>query len=116
MCLQPVLIAYPTNIPQSAVGRACSESAALPNNAHAKPDNPPENAEPNCSLCALAMLSWNTTQDTQNRSQRSRCGCISNYSAKERSEGVSMEERFLTGTCSRQPRIQNLATVLNLGL
>jgi|GraSoiStandDraft_55_1057291.scaffolds.fasta_scaffold19771_2 hypothetical protein len=41
---------------------------------------------------------------------------MSNYFAKERSEGFSMEERFLTGTCSRQPRIQNLATVLNLGL
>ena len=27
-----------------------------------------------------------------------------------------MEERFSTGTCSRQPRIQNFSTVFNLGL
>ncbi|PYX26449.1 MAG: hypothetical protein DMG82_01555 [Acidobacteria bacterium] len=62
------------------------------------------------------MLSWKTAQDAKDSSHSSWCGRISNYFAKERSEGFSMEERFLTGTCSRQPRIQNLATVLNLGL
>jgi hypothetical protein len=62
------------------------------------------------------MLSWQTAEYAKDCSQGSRCGCMSNYFAKERSEGFSMEERFLTGTCSRQPRIQNLATVLNLGL
>ena len=116
MSLQPVLITNPTNILQGTAGHARGQSAALPNDADAQSDSATEKTKRQRSVCRAVAISRITSQHAEDCSGGCGSGCISNCSAQKRSEGASVKECFLAGTCSRQPRIQNLSPVFNLGL